>query len=138
MWLLRSLAIALAAAIVAGCSDSKSYSAEEVADGLRAHGFATVAVSSDPAAFRDLLPQGREGSAKVVAQIDPRPRYPPGSGASTGDLVVAALIFDTHAEAAEASCGENVVGACLRTRNVVVLVRERREQAARKTLDDLD
>jgi hypothetical protein len=52
--------------------------------------------------------------------------------------VLAALIFDTRAEAAEGSCGENVMGSCLRTRNVVVLVRERREEAARKALDALD
>jgi hypothetical protein len=63
VWLLRSLALVLGIAFLAGCDESGShnYSAQEVTDALRAHGFATVAVSSDPA-FRDLLPQGRADS----------------------------------------------------------------------------
>src|SRR3954466_12109125 len=98
VWLRRSLTLVLAAAVVSGCDDSgsKSYTAREVVDALRAHGFATAAASSDPAAFPDLLLQGRDGSAKLVAETDPLPRYAPGRGPSTGELVVAALVFHTQ------------------------------------------
>jgi len=136
--LLRSLAIALAAASLAGCSDSKSYSAEEVAKVLRAQGFEVGVTEPDAkltaaipgAAGQGSLPKGLSRTLVQFRDIH-RHRMPD----SVSDLELEAFVFESSGKA---SCDEpNVVGTCLRKRNVVVVVRKHRAQAVREALADL-
>ena len=138
MWLPRSVAIALAAGIVAGCSDSKSYSAEEVAKVLRSHGF-EVGVTEPEAELTAAIPgaagQGSvpEGLSQTLVQFRDNHRHRPPN--SVSDLELEAFVFE---RSGKASCDEpNVVGTCLRKRNVVIVVRKDRARAAREALADL-
>ncbi len=135
MWLRHSLAVVAAVACVSGCSsgDSKTYSATEVADALRNHGFGVgeVAQSDRDQAFREVFPQlYPEGVQSILEQREGRPR-PEGKGA----LVLSALIFNTPDKA---SCDEpNVIGICVQRGNVVVVARGKHATAAREAVDDL-
>jgi hypothetical protein len=138
VWLLRSLAIALAAAVVAGCSDAKSYSAEEIAKALRAQGF-EVGVTEPDAKLTAAIPgaaaQGSlpEGLSQTLVQFRDIHRH--GSPDSVSDLELEAFVFE---RSGKASCDQpNVVGTCLRKRNVVIVVRKDRARAAREALEDL-
>jgi hypothetical protein len=134
VWLRRSLAAALAIAFASGCSsDSKTYSTAEVTDALRNHGFSThvVAQSETDEEFQEVFPHvAPEDLLNIVTQREGRP--PPGG---KGALVLSALIFKSQDKA---SCDEpNVIGACMRKGNVVVVVRDHRARAATEAVEDL-
>jgi hypothetical protein len=136
VWLRLSLA-ALTVALVTGCSsNSKPYNAVQVADALRNHGFyvSVVAQADTHQELRQVFPQVvPEGVLNVVAARDGQVRVSPGNKA---DLVLSALIFKTEDKA---SCDEaNLIGTCVRRRNVVVIVRAPHAGAARQALDDLN
>ncbi|MEK6275560.1 MAG: hypothetical protein AABM30_09500 [Actinomycetota bacterium] len=79
--------------------------------------------------FPQVVPEGVESI--VVVREEYRGPEP-----GRGDLVMAALIFKSQGPA---SCDEsNLIGACLRKRNLVVVVRDARAGTAREALDDLD
>jgi len=140
VWLRPSLAAVLLVAVLAGCRDSKTYGADEVADALRNHGF-TVGVSDPDPKLTNVFagaPQGTvpDGLRKTVSQITFLASRRPSGIYGPGDLIVEAMIFD---EARQASCAEtNVIGTCLRKENVAIIVRNDRAAAARKALADLD
>jgi len=138
VWLRRSLGLALAAAFTAGCfgSDPKTYNAQEVADALRNRGFQVEIRPYTGQEFQRVFPQAPEGVLSIVAGLERIIRRPPLWRAGSGSLLVAAFIFETQEKA---SCGDsNVIGTCLRKRNVVVVVRKSRAEGARAALDDLD
>lgn len=140
MWLLRSLAAALLVAVVAGCRDSTTYSAQEVADALRSHGLSVGVSDPDPRLTAVFAgdPQGAvpKGLEKTVGHVDLIAGRRPSGLLGAGDVILEAMIFDRPDQA---SCDEpNVIGTCLRKRNVVVVVRDRYARAAREALEDLD
>jgi hypothetical protein len=135
VWLRRSLAVALAVAFVSGClwSDPKAYSAPDVVEVLSNHGFSVEGGLVDRSdtdkefqkVFPGVVPEGVLDIAEAREASNPH----------VDTLVLAALIFETQDKA---SCAEsNIVGICLRKRNVVVVVREDRAEAAREALEDL-
>ena len=138
MRLLRSLAVVLAAACTAGCfgSDSKTYSATELAESLFDHGFIMSQPLLPTQAGQEegiprVLPSGVRNvvfARKWVAHSTPAGYVP--------EVVLVALVFDRRDEV---SCADwNSIGTCLRKWNVAVAVRTSREEAAREALDDLD
>jgi hypothetical protein len=137
VWLRRSLAVALAVAFVSGCSwsDSKTYNVPDVVVALGNHGFhvGVVAPSDMEQDVHQVFPQVvPDGVQSMVAEREQQP----GPEGTRGALVLSALIFRTQGKA---SCGKsNLIGTCLRKRNVVVVVRNNRANAAREALDDLD
>jgi hypothetical protein len=65
-----------------------------------------------------------------------RASYRPNGRIGVGDLVIAGLVYKRESDA---SCSRsNVIGLCLRKRNVVIVVRNDRAWAARRALAKLD
>ena len=105
---------------------------------LRAHGF-EVAVTEPDAELTAAIPgaagQGRlpEGLSQTLVQFRDIHRH--GLPDSVSDLELEAFVFESSGKA---SCDEpNIVGTCLRKRNVVVVVRKDRAQAVREALAGL-
>jgi hypothetical protein len=141
VWLPRSLAVVLTLAFLAGCGESRTYSAEEVAGALRNHGFHAAISKPDPR-FTSVFPERPlprvvpKDVLKTVIEMSETAAYRPGGNTELGDLELEAFIFGKQDEA---SCdGPNVIGACLRKGNVMVVVRNSRAQSARKALADLN
>jgi hypothetical protein len=121
VWPGRSLAAALALAVVAGCggSDAKVYGAFEVRDALREHGFDV-----------DVLSEAERELVRSFPGALPRGAH----DVVTGSSVTAVVLGDE-----EASCGEpDPHMTCLAKENVVLVVRNNRADAAREALEDLD
>ena len=142
MWPGRSLAVALAVAFIAGCSwsDSKTYTAAEVHEALDNQGFQVVSIdqflSADPEEeFQKVFPQVVPAGVPNIAE-DREECVPGPAPGRPCPILLAAMVFKNQDRA---SCSEpNIIGTCLRKRNVVVVVRDDRAQAAREALDDLD
>ena len=137
MRILISFAVALLC--LTACSDSKSnaITAAEVARALRSQGF-TVSIATgdakdtyrqvfaqDLGAVRDVVVSGKGGWTS----------YGPSHQPTVSDLGLTALVYENESDA---SCSRsNVMGVCLRKRNVVIVVRDAGAPAARHALAKL-
>lgn len=138
MRLLTSVAVALIC--FTGCSDSKSnaITAAEVAQALRSQGFSvSVATKEEGETYRQVFAQDI-GVVRDVVVAGRRGYHGPPRGArpAIAGLGLTALVYEHESDA---SCSRsNVMGACLRKRNVVIVVRNDHAQAARRALAKLD
>ena len=134
MRLLTSAAVVL---LLAGCSDSKpNFAATDVAKALDQQGLSVAVAGSDDARrFQRVFAQDSGEVVDVVTAHTPMTSYRPSGRIGVGDLVVAGLVYR---RASDATCSRtNVIGTCLHKRNVVIVVRKDRVQAARRALAEL-
>ena len=133
----RSLAVAMAVAVLAGCggsgddSGSDAYSASEVASALQDRGFDVEILDKEAVDFLKTFPDATpKGVRDVVTQR--------GTGGAVPDptaFVITAWIFGS---ADEARCAApNAFTTCLKKKNVAVLVRKDGAGPAGGALDDL-
>lgn len=151
---LRSLAFVLTIFALAGCAGSdggSTYAAADVRDALRKHGFDVKVLSDEEQknTYLDLLRlfsggEEPDGVTDVVA----KQRHSPGPGNQGGtnyleippDHVIEAWIFDedvTDDEETLACGGPDALTACLRDRNVLIIVAKTRTDDAQAALEDL-
>jgi hypothetical protein len=150
---LRSFALVLTLCALAGCAGSggSTFTAAEVRDALRKHGFDVKVLSDEEHknTYLDLLRlfsggEAPEGVTDVVAKR--RLAGVPGNEGGTNylelppDHVIEAWIFDedvTDDEETLACGGPDALTACLRDRNVLIIVGKTRTDDARAALEDL-
>jgi len=133
------ISVAVVVVALAGCRDSSSdaITAAEVTQALRSEGFGVAVVpDGDKERLQRVFAQDTDQIDDVVAQNSLLASFRPTGRTGVGDLVVAGLVYRHERDA---TCStSNVLGVCLQTRNVVIVVRHDRAQAARRALAKLD
>jgi hypothetical protein len=102
---------------------------------LRDQGFhPSLVTGEDRRAVQEVFVQTPDHAKTVVADLTPC-IGPSCDGATVDRVTLAGFIFGS---AGEASCeNANVIGVCVKKRNVVLVVRKDHEAAAREALDGL-
>ena len=133
------ISVAVVVVSLAGCRDSKSdaITAAEVTQALRSEGFGVAVVADgDKERLERVFAQDTGQIDDVVAQSSLMASFRPTGRSGVGDLVVAGLVYRHERDA---TCSmSNVLGVCLHSRNVVIVARDDRAQAARRALAKLD
>ena len=144
MWAARSLGAVLAVLCLTGCSDS-NISGGEVAKELRGERFAPRrVVGKDAEGVNKVfccVHGPLRGVREVILASNPELLHSGPQvlreGPDLAKLTLAAFVFDSEQNASAACRQANVIGACLQENNVVFVVRNDREPAANRALDDL-